>query len=88
VRFEIWRLPDGTESTVLRFDDAIRRAEARDEGMAVVHEFDAVSWNEALTERNAFLGWEPYEPMRRADGTTYPEGDALVGPTNPIDELR
>ena len=28
--------------------------------------FEAEDWNDACTQKHAFLGWEPYEPMEES----------------------
>ena len=35
----------------------------------------ASSTNEAMRARNEYLGFEPYQPMLREDGTPYPEDE-------------
>jgi hypothetical protein len=51
------------------------RVMARVEGAVKVWETEASSTNEAMRARNRHLGFDPYKPMLRDDGTPYPEDD-------------
>jgi hypothetical protein len=75
VRYELWREDgDGTTyqlSAVGLVDQMGWDADEPDP--VLVRTFEALSLADAKRQMHEYLGWEPYEPMVRPDGTPYPE---------------
>lgn len=77
-RWELWRSIDDEGVTTTEFFPATSeksRVMARAEGAVKVWETVASSTNEAMRLRNEHLGFAPYQPMLRDDGTPYPEDE-------------
>lgn len=74
-RWELWKSPDGTETSYFAEDDRHARDEARSSGLVYAWSTMAKSYNDAMRARNRYLGFEEYQPMVRPDGTPYPEDE-------------
>lgn len=77
-------MPDGTETLFLPDPRPDQIEQAQREGLVKIWETTAVGSNDAMRQRNEFLGWEEYRPMLREDGTPYPddEDDHFAGPSH------
>jgi hypothetical protein len=73
-RWELWR-GEGFDVFCPATSEKAR-AMARADGAVKVWETEASRWNEAMRARNEYQGWEPYQPILRADGTPYPEDES------------
>ena len=81
-RWELWQTADETE---IRFipESAVDQIEsARRDGLVKIWETTASGSNDAMRQRNQFLGWGEYQPMLDDDGKPYPgdEDDRDAGP--------
>jgi hypothetical protein len=56
-------------------DNEQLRQMATNEGLALVWSTMATSYNDAHRALHVYMGWEPYKPMLRLDGTPYPEDE-------------
>jgi hypothetical protein len=72
--WELWEGPDGSHSFFPADDEKARRVGV-DPGAAKVWEVEAPSHNAAMRAFHEHMGWEPYKPMLRDDGTPYPEDE-------------
>lgn len=77
-RWELWQAEN--EDSFFPSSSEKSRVMARVQGAVKVWETDASSTNEAMRARNRYLGFEPYRPMLRDDGTPDPadEDDDLL----------
>jgi hypothetical protein len=75
-RWQLWQSEDRTELSFFPASNTQARQIAEADGDHLVWEVDAIGWNAAMAARNEHLGWEPYRPMLRPDGTCYPEDES------------
>lgn len=82
--FTAWSNRDGTKFALCRGPGPPRLADGTaDPGAEVaLYTFEADSYNGAMAEYYRRQGWEPYRPMLRDDGTTYPEDEAPFAVTS------
>ena len=87
-RWELWQLPDGTETRFIpttrphEGEQAGEVEEAERDGLVMIFSTTAVGTNDAMRQMYRHLGWGEYRPMHRPDGTPYPEDedDQFAGP--------
>jgi hypothetical protein len=81
-RWELWQLPDGTESRFIPSTRPEQAEEAKGDGLVMIWSTTAVGSNDAMRQMYRHLGWGEYRPMLRSDGTPYPddEDDQFAGP--------
>lgn len=80
--YEVWRSEDdsilcSTAESVVR----LRESGMLDEGAALLHRFEAATYEAAMSIHYAQMGWEPYKPMGESTpcpnacgAEYYPEG--------------
>ncbi|HAM01970.1 MAG TPA: hypothetical protein DCQ30_07040 [Acidimicrobiaceae bacterium] len=73
-RWELWEGPDLTHSFFASDNQDARRL-TEGEGAVKIWETEATSYNDAKRALHEHMGWEPYKPMLREDGTPYPEDE-------------
>jgi hypothetical protein len=74
-RWELWQSEDETETSFFSASNLQARRMAEAEGLHLVWDLVAVGSNAAMTALHEHLGFEPYQPMLRPDGTCYPEDE-------------
>lgn len=82
MEWELWRREDdgAVEWTFFPVDFVDRDDLLGDPDWHLEWSVEAPGWIAACTARNEYLGWEPYRPMLRDDGTPYPEDESYQGP--------
>lgn len=78
VLFQIWEDPDGLSVTTApaKACAAMKEWGGIDPAARLLHEYEAISINDAFRQSAKLRGVEDYEPMRDDNGNLYPEGEA------------
>lgn len=85
--FTIWDSESANCLSLVRGTEPTEQMRRDEPDAVLLHTFEASSWNDAHRKRNELMGWGPYRPMLRADGTPYPEDEAPF-PEDDLGRLR
>jgi hypothetical protein len=72
-RYQLW--VSNESQSFFREDNEQALRFAQEDGAQLVWEVTAVGSNEAMAKYHEHMGWEPYKPMLRVDGTPFPQDE-------------
>jgi len=76
--WQIWQSDDGvTFSTAEGIAEQLRNGTLAP-GARKIASITASSHNDAMRQYHEAMGWEPYKPMLREDGSLFPEDEAEI----------